>query len=63
MAVDPSEDASLMRMAFTDALSQPGRTVSYWLDHHHSSYAHDLNVAALSQLRKSLSRGGGFAPS
>jgi hypothetical protein len=48
-----------MQMTFMEALSRPHKAVLHWLDHQHGSYAHDLEVAAMSALRREMRRGGG----
>eukprot|EP00798_Chlamydomonas_sp_ICE-L_P025330 gene25330-10986_t len=51
--VDYSEVEKLMSMAdLTEAMAKPASLVQYWLDHHHSSYAHDLHTAAMYDLRR-----------
>jgi len=49
-----SDSEELMRMAIADVLARPARALQAWLDHHHSSYSHDLEAAALLELRRGL---------
>ena len=51
MRVSPDELKHLMRLSFFEALQKPHLAVEYLLDHQHTSYAHDLRVCALSELR------------
>lgn len=50
-----------MHISLSDFASQPLlKALKYWLDHHHSSYQHDLHGAAVSALRRQM-RGQGQA--
>ena len=46
-------DAEQMRgmsMVMPDLWQQPVKSLQYWLDHHHTSYSHDLEMAAIHDL-------------
>ena len=34
----------LLHLALDGVLRQPAKPLQYWLDHHHGSYAHDIEV-------------------
>ncbi|KAL6765335.1 hypothetical protein V8C86DRAFT_793136 [Haematococcus lacustris] len=48
----PSGGEALLQPALTELIAQPTRALQAWLDHHHSSYAHDLDIAALAALKR-----------
>ncbi|PNW71802.1 hypothetical protein CHLRE_16g688700v5 [Chlamydomonas reinhardtii] len=50
--VSEAEAETLLQMAVEEALSAPIRSLQYWLDHHHASYHHDLEAAALAACRR-----------
>ncbi|GAX81733.1 hypothetical protein CEUSTIGMA_g9161.t1 [Chlamydomonas eustigma] len=46
LQVRQEDEVDVLHMALSEAVSQPHKTIQYWLDHHHGSYAHDLHIAA-----------------
>ncbi|KAG2433103.1 hypothetical protein HYH02_012806 [Chlamydomonas schloesseri] len=52
--VSEADAETLLQMAVEEALSAPIRSLQYWLDHHHASYHHDLEAAALAACRRGL---------
>mmetsp|Transcript_3890 Transcript_3890/g.11095 ORF Transcript_3890/g.11095 Transcript_3890/m.11095 type:complete len:124 (-) Transcript_3890:531-902(-) len=54
VSVAPGDEAAEMRMALSDTWERPHKSLQYWLDHHHGSYAHDLRMAAAAALRAAI---------
>ncbi|KXZ49030.1 hypothetical protein GPECTOR_23g118 [Gonium pectorale] len=55
--VSEADAESLLKMALDEATTAPVRTLQYWLDHHHASYHHDLETAALAACRREARSG------